>query len=153
MSILGFHNSSGFSFNATLIASKTFPNTGINITSWADDADPFDVPVINVAQTAKNINGTLITWSFAEPIPISFSVIAGTQDDQSLQFLLAANTPFPGGVLANDVITITANYPTGDRKIFSDGVIISGVPAIAISSGQRTKTNSYTFHFSKWTTS
>ena len=40
--------------------SVTFPN-GFTVTQFADDADPFDLPALEIAATAMNLNGELVT--------------------------------------------------------------------------------------------
>lgn len=151
MSSLPKEKASAFGTIVTLFASQSFPNAGINLSSFADDTDPFDVQPLTVAQVAKNVNGTMVYWANAEPINQSINLIAGADDDVSMQFLLAANTPVYGKQLANDIIRIVVLWPNGETRTYNDGVIISGSAGYSISSGQRIKTNSYALAFSSMT--
>jgi len=86
---------SGYGFRLNLVASSTFP-AGIDITQAADDADPFDIPSIQIADKAKGVNGDLITWATANPIDITIAVIPGSIDDRNLSALAQANNPAAG---------------------------------------------------------
>lgn len=68
---------SGFGLEATLIAIPSFP-TGITITEFADDADPFDLPEIQITDTAMTLNGDLVNWSTPVPINLTMNVIPGS---------------------------------------------------------------------------
>src|ERR1700735_4603861 len=97
---------SGFGLVIAIKASTTFP-TGFNVTEFADDADPFDIPSITVADKAMGLNGDLIVWSKATPIEITVAVINGGEDDQNLAVLLEANRVGQNKISARDLITIT----------------------------------------------
>jgi len=81
---------SGFGLRIRLTASRTFP-AGITITQFADDADPFDIPSLQIADTAMGLNGDLISWSKANPIKPTLNVIPASEDDRNLAVLLEAN--------------------------------------------------------------
>lgn len=72
---------SGVGLRVTIVASNTFPS-GITITQFADDADPFDVPSMQLADKAMGLNGDLITWSKASPLTPTINVIPGSEDDK-----------------------------------------------------------------------
>src|SRR5882724_9120 len=94
---------SGFGAVVSLIASNTFP-TGFVITQFADDSDPVDMPSINIGDAAMGLNGDLIVWRRAIPLPSVIAVIPGSADDINLGILAAANRAGQGVFPANDVI-------------------------------------------------
>ena len=90
-------------------ASKTFPS-GIFITQFADDADPLDLPAVDIAQTGMDINGNLVSWSTPTPQTVTINVLGGSEEDQNLAILLEANTAKKGRRHAGDIITMVASY-------------------------------------------
>lgn len=143
---------SSFGFRVRLVASKTFPQ-GITITQFADDADPFDAPAINVNDSGMSINGDLVIWSRAVPLGVTFNVIPGGPDDQNLAILFEANRAGRNKFPAQDVITVTAIYPDQRQDTYSNGAIISGMPGRPIASSGRQKAKPYTFTFENKTSS
>lgn len=139
-------NISGFGLRVVLTASTTFP-VGLELTQFADDTDPFDIPEITVAETGMGLNGDLVIWARAVPIQVSVSVIANTPDDRSLETLLEANRVAKGKRGARDIINLSGIYPDGRVKIMRAGAIITGVPGNGISANGRYKTKTYRFIF------
>lgn len=137
---------SGFGLRINLVASQTFP-AGIVITQFADDTDPADMASIQVRDKAMGLNGDLITWSKATPLPLVIAVVPGDEDDQNLATLLEANRVGKGKQGALDVITATIIYPDGSVNQYTEGVITDGVAGKAVSSAGRIKTTTYTFAF------
>jgi hypothetical protein len=133
-------------FTLVLRASQTFPN-GFTITEVADDADPFDIPAVEIATTAMNVNGDLVTWSSPTPMTPTINVIPGSESDKNLSILWDANRAARGKRNARDVITLVASYPDGSTKTFSEGKMTSGMPGGSVASGGRIKTNAYVFAF------
>ena len=133
-------------FTLVLRASQTFPN-GFTITEVADDADPFDIPAVEIASTAMNVNGDLVTWSSPQPMTPTINVIPGSESDKNLSILWDANRAARGKRNARDVITLVASYPDGSTKTFSEGKMTSGMPGGSVASGGRIKTNAYVFAF------
>ena len=133
-----------FGLRVQVVASETFPS-GVNITQFADDADPFDTPSIQIRDKAMGVNGDLITWSKANPIIVNLSVIPNSDDDKNLSALLEANRVGKGKQGARDVITFTAVYPDGKTKNFTSGAITDGPPANSPSSAGRLKSKTYAF--------
>lgn len=127
-------------------ASKTFPQ-GFTVTQFADDADPFDLPSLEIAATAMNLNGELVTWSSPQPIVPTLNVIPGSEDDNNLAILFEANRAASGKVVARDLITIVANYPDGSTVTLSNGKMTSGFPGKSIASAGRMKSKAYAFAF------
>lgn len=127
-------------------ADKTFPN-GFTVTQFADDADPFDLPSLEIAATAMNINGELVTWSSPRPINPTLNVIPGSEDDNNLATLFEANRAAAGKTVARDIITIVATYPDGSTVTLSNGKMTSGFPGKSIASAGRMKSKAYSFMF------
>ena len=137
---------SGFSSVVSLVASNTFP-AGITLTQFADDSDPFDQPSVRVGDVAMGVNGDMLTWRRAVPLPVTISVIPGSQDDLNLSILANANRVSQGKARANDVLTLTVVYPDGSIITFANGAITDSPFAKSISSAGRQKTNTYAMAF------
>lgn len=126
--------------------SVTFPY-GFTVTQFADDADPFDLPALEIAATAMNLNGQLVTWSAPRPINPSLNVIPSSEDDNNLSALFEANRAAQGRTTARDVVTIVANYPDGSTVTLSNGKMVSGFPGKSVASAGRMKSKAYAFMF------
>lgn len=137
---------SAFGIRVQIVASVTFP-AGINITQFADDGDSLDVPSQQIADKAMGVNGDLITWSKANPIVTTLNVIPNTEDDKNMQVLLEANRAGRGKRPARDVVTMTAIYPDGTSRTWTNGAITDGIPGNALASSGRMKTKPYAFAF------
>lgn len=135
-----------FGIRVQVVASQTFPS-GINITQFADDADPFDAPSMQIRDKAMGVNGDLISWSKANPIPVTLNVVPNSEDDKNLSVLFEANRVGKGKQGARDVISITAVYPDGKTASFTQGVITDGPPANSAQSSGRMKSKAYAFAF------
>lgn len=135
-----------FGIRVQVVASQTFP-AGINITQFADDADPFDAPSMQIRDKAMGVNGDLISWSKANPIGVTLNVVPNSEDDKNLGVLFEANRVGKGKQGARDVISITAVYPDGKTASFTQGVITDGQPANSAQSSGRMKSKAYTFAF------
>lgn len=140
------HNVSASGFVATLRASKTFPS-GIQLTAWADDADPFDIPPVIAATADMNLNGEMVVFNSPTPVPLTINLIAGSPDDENMSILLDANTAGFGKTVAQDVITLTGTYPDGRTVDLSEGVLISGIPTPGIASAGRLKSKAWAMTF------
>lgn len=132
--------------NVLVKADKTFPN-GFTVTQFADDADPFDLPALEIAATAMNVNGELVTWSSPQPIVPTLNVIPGGDDDNNLAALFEANRAAAGKVVARDIITMVATYPDGSTVTLFNGKMTSGFPGKSIASAGRMKSKAYAFAF------
>lgn len=137
---------SGFGIVVNIIASKTFP-VGFTITQFADDADPLDFSSVRVADTAMGLNGDLITWSRATPLPMVLNVIPAGVDDVNLQILADANRVGQGKNGANDIITATVVYPDGSIRVMTGGKLTDSQFGKSVSSAGRLKTKAYAFSF------
>lgn len=137
---------SGFGAQVQIRASVTFPQ-GIVISQFADDADPFDFPSVQIGDKAMGLNGDLITWSKANPLLTTVNVIPNSEDDINLSLLLEANRVGKGKASARDVITIVAVYPNGATLTLTEGAITDGPPGNSIASAGRLKSKAYQFAF------
>jgi len=136
----------GFGLQVRVIASKTFP-AGFTVTAFADDADPFDLPTLQINDAAMGLNGDMVTWSTANPIPLAIAVIPKSDDDKNLAVVFEANRAARGKKPAKDVITIVGIYPDGSTITLSPGIVYDGLPGNAVASAGRLKSKVYNFRF------
>jgi hypothetical protein len=139
-------NIGGFGLVVTIKASVTFP-LGLTVTQFADDADPFDLPSMQIADKSTGLNGDLITWPKATPIMVTLNMIPGSEDDKNLAVLYDANRVGKGKSSSYDVITMVGTYPDGKTVTVSNGVITDGMPGDSVSSAGRKKSKNYGFAF------
>lgn len=137
---------SGFGFQVNLVASVTFPQ-GVPITTFADDADPYDAPTTQLCDKAMGLNGDLVTWSKATPLEATLNVIPNSDDDRNLSILAEANRVGQGKQSARDVITLVGIYPDGTQFTLTQGKIGSAIVTTPIASSGRMKTKPYAFFF------
>lgn len=137
---------SGFGLRLRVVGSVTFPS-GFDVTQFADDTDPFDMPVHTIGDSAMGLNGDLVTWAKANPVQATVAVVPNSDDDRNLAVLFEANRPGKGKRPAGDVITITAIYPDGRTATATGGKLISGIPSDSIASAGRRKSKPYAFVF------
>jgi hypothetical protein len=137
---------SGYGLKVIVSAIPTFPQ-GITITQFADDADPFDLPSIQIADKAMGLNGDLIIWAKAVPIALTLSVIAGSKDDQNLRVLFQTSRPGKGKPAVHTRFNIVGVYPNGKRIALVNGVMTDGMPGLSVASAGRMKSKSYVFTF------
>lgn len=130
----------------TVLTVPTFPQ-GFEVSEFADNADPLDFPPTQIADYGMGVNGDLVTWTKPVPLEITLNVIPNTDADKNLGILYDMNRAAKGKISAQDLVTLVASYPDGTRKIFSNGKLISGVPANGVSSDGRIKTKEYKFVF------
>ena len=133
-------------FSLDIRASNTFPS-GFQLTRYADDADPFDLPPVEAAQVANDINGNMVSWSTPTPQSITINVLPGSEEDNNLNILLEANTAKRGRRHAGDLITMVATYHDGSTVTGRNGRILSGSRGKSISNTGRQKSKTYTFAF------
>lgn len=136
----------GFGLSARVIASKTFP-AGFTVNAWADDADPFDLPDLQINDAAMGLNGDMVTWSTAAPLQFALAVIPNSEDAKNLQVLFEANRAARGKKPAKDVITIVGMYPDGSTVTLFNGIIFSATPGKSVASAGRLKSKTYNFRF------
>lgn len=138
---------SAFGIRVRIIASQTFP-MGVDITAFADDADPVDMSSIQLRDKAAGVNGDLIVWSKANPVPLTLSVLPNTPDDDNLQILAKANRAAKGRRAVQDEITAIITYPDGRQPLrMLRGAITDGIIGNPVASSGRLKTKPYIFNF------
>lgn len=140
------HDISAIGVSVRCIASQTFP-VGFTITEFADDADPFDLPSMDIATPSMNVNGDLIVFSAPNPILITLNVIPGSDADNNLSVIFEANRAGKNKRHAGDIITLVANYPDGATLMLSQGKMTSGVPGNSPASAGRIKSKAFGFAF------
>lgn len=137
---------SGFGLVINIVASKTYP-IGLPLTAFADDSDPLDIASIQIADKAMGLNGDLLKWSKAMPLPVVLSIIPNSVDDQALQVLANNNRVAKGKSNSRDVITMTIVYPDSSTVTLTGGFITDSPFGKSIASAGRMKTNAYAFCF------
>lgn len=137
---------SGQGLEINITASNTFPS-GFVINQFADDADPLDIADIQIAETAMGLNGDLISWNTANPIPMITNVIPGSDDDVNLGILAESNRVGRGKVSSKDKITANIVYPDGRIITLTDGKLTNAPTTDSVASAGRKKSKTYTFAF------
>lgn len=137
---------SGFGVLVSLVASVTFP-IGISLTQFGDDSDPIDFPDMQIADTAKDVNGNLLVWSKADPLKATISTAPGSDVDKNLSVIFNANTPVAGRRSVRDIITMNVIFPDGSFNTLLKGVMTNGMPGKSVASAGRLKTKVYGFSF------
>lgn len=136
----------GFGLAVILQATNTFP-VGLPLTEFADDADPFDFPDLQVADIAMGLNGDLLTWSRAMPLIVNLALIPEGDDDNNMSVLLAANRVGKNKQSARDRITLVGKYPSGYTVTLTNGKLTNGMPSNSITSAGRMKSKVYKLAF------
>lgn len=137
---------SGFGLRVAVIASRTFP-VGVSLSAFADDADPFDIPELQIAETAMGLNGDLITWASANPIAVTLNIIPGSEDDINMQAIAEANRPGKDKSPARDSMSLVGVYPDGRVVRFTGGRLVNYRPGNSVASAGRLKSKPYSFMF------
>lgn len=137
---------SGTGFTLTIKFSNTFPQ-GVQITAFADDADPWDAPSLDIATPSMNVNGDLVTFSTPQALLRTINLIPGSEDDTNLSIAYEANRVGRGKRSARDIVTIVANWPDGSTETLSNGKMTTGMSGKSLASAGRIKSRSYGFAF------
>ena len=143
---------SGVGVEVYIVASSTFP-AGFAVSQFADDADPFAVESQQISDTAMTLNGDLVSWSTANPIPLTINVIPDSDDDLNLAILHEANRVGQGKRSAGDVLTLVINHPNNKTITLTNGKMTSGPPVTAVAQAGRKITKAYEFRFENKVTS
>lgn len=142
---------SGTGFSLTVKASVTFPQ-GFLVTAFADDADPWDSPALDIATLSMNVNGDLVSFSAPQPLTRTLNVIPGSEEDNNLAILWEANRVGKGKRAARDIITIVATWPDGSTETLGGGKITNGMSGKSLASGGKIKSRAYLFGFESLST-
>ena len=142
-------NASGLGVQVVLTATNTYP-LGVTLTQFPGDADPLDIPAIDVADTENGLNGDMVYFNKYNAIAVTLNIIPNSVDDEKLSLLFDLNRPGRGKQIANDTITLTATYADGRFITLSNGILKSGMPAKSIGSDAKMKSKAYEFHFENY---
>ena len=102
---------------------------------------------IKIADVAMGVNGDLIKWNRANPLPFTVAVIPGSQDDLNLSILAESNRVGQGKSGANDIINIAVVYPDGSTYVLTQGTITDATFGKSVAGEGRMKTRAYAFAF------
>lgn len=136
----------GFGLKVQIIASTSFPS-GFTLSQFADDGDPLDLGAIDISEQAMGLNGDMITWSKANPLPVSINIIPGSDDDKNLAVIAEANRVGRGKKSVRDVITMVVIYPDGTSTSLINGKMKNAMFGKSVASAGRMKTKKYDFMF------
>jgi len=139
-------NISGFGSKLRILSSNTFP-IGFEVTQFADDSDPIEIPALQISDSAMGLNGDKVSWLTANQIMATVSIIAGSDDDKNMALLFEANRVGRNKESAKDVITVFVTYPDGQFATLTGGTCQEFMPTKSVSSDGRLKTRAYMFSF------
>ena len=105
---MAMYDLSGSGTKIALIASNTFP-AGFTISAFGKDADPFDVPEVEIASAEMDLNGNFYSWTLQNPITVSVNVSQGTEESLNLGMVYSRNRA--GANRAKDKITLVKTFP------------------------------------------
>lgn len=131
----------------TILASNSFPIIPLVITDFADDNNPLDFEELTIAEDSMGLNGDYLYWTTPTPIRPTLSVIPGSESDLKLASLFELNRVGENKEGANDVITMTLQYPNELPVVLSGGGMLSGSPVSSAASSGRKNSKNYGFGF------
>ena len=137
---------SGTGIKVKIIALPTFP-VGIDVSAFADDADPLDTPELQIAEWGMGVNGDMVIWRAPKPIEITLNVIPNTEEDLNLAILFDSNRVAKNKISTKDNVTMIVSYPDGTVKTLANGAIVQAMPMNSIASNAKTKSKPYKFVF------
>lgn len=137
---------SGFGTRLVVKASNTFP-VGFEVSNFADDANPIDIPGIEISGSAMGLNGNLITWNTANPLLATINVVPNSEEDLNLALVGESNRSSIGKLPARDVITVFVAYPDGSTLTLKSGKMQNYMPGKGVASSGRYVTKAYQFVF------
>lgn len=137
---------SAFGTRVVIAASITFPQ-GVEITQFADDADPVGAEPVPIKDKAVGLNGDLITWSTPAPVGLTIGVIPGSDDAKNLTTLARNNRASKGRRPVRDVIQATVIFPDGTTQTYKNGVITDAPLSDGAQQSGRLRTPVFTFAF------
>lgn len=139
---------SALGLKVTVVAVPSYP-TGITLTQFADDVDPFDIQDITIMNSGMGVNGDMVIYRTAQAIPVSIGLIPGTDECNSMENLFKLNMVQKDKVASKDVITMTVEQPDGTVTVFTGGYVVGGIPSPSYSSAGRAKSRTFRFMFEK----
>lgn len=139
-------DASAFGVIVSLQASISFP-AGFDVSFFADDADPIDLPQLQISDKAMGMNGDLVTWSKANPIPLTLNVLPENDENDNLNVLAQSNRAVRGRRPVRDIITATITYPSGRVLRLLRGKLTDAPIGDSVASSGRIKSKAYVFTF------
>jgi hypothetical protein len=136
---------SGFGTGITIVALQSFP-MGFPVSQFADDKDPLVCEPMETSAWDMLFDGSLFSYTKAEPVKVSVSVIAGSEDDINLKILLRASLVSSGILPLPNITSMVLNYPVG-TVMLSNGTIYRGPVADTVQASGRKAGNTYDFAF------
>jgi hypothetical protein len=136
---------SGFGTGITIIAINSFP-MGVPVSQFADDKDPIVITPMETVGWKMLYDGSLFQYAKADPIRVSISVIAGSEDDINLKLLLQGSLASAGVLPLPNTTSMVLNYPVG-YVMLSNGTIYRGPIADTVQASGRKAGNTYDFAF------
>lgn len=133
-----------------LKASVTYP-AGIALSCFATDQAPWDVPDVQIAGVEPSLNGDLAKHCEYHEIPLSFSLIPNSVDDEAMKVLWKRNRPGRGRAAAMDDITLVISNPTWTVPVrtLSGGTMLSGPAFPGAGGNQSLESQRYQFAFAE----
>lgn len=127
-------------------ATNTFP-LGFEVSDFADDVDPCELPEVPLGVGVKDLNGRVFFQNVAPIIPIYVNVIAYSPSDKRLQTLYNSNLSASNKVSNSDIITLMLKYNGQMDSLYGNGKMIIGSPDVPIQARGRYRSRRYGFIF------
>lgn len=143
---------SAMGFSVLVKDSNLFPN-GFDLTRFADDADPFDFPEIDLGEATMDANGYMVYAATPNPVTFALGLLPTTEEDKNMSLLMEAHRPAAGRARTGGDISVTVQYADGSSMTAQNVKLISGPPARSIAGPSRYKSKTYTFAAQDFTTS
>lgn len=135
-----------FGLSVNVVATKTFP-IGFSITKFADDISPIEFGETQVADHEYLVDGSIFGYETAAGISVKIAVIPGSDEDQNLAVLMAANkSEFRIGGMP-EIMAISIMYPNQPPIILSNGYIRTGKVGTDVAETGRSRGKVYEFIF------
>lgn len=132
---------------------------GIN--EFSDEGTPVDIPDFDIADGNMNLNGLLVTWTKAQAVEFSITLIPNTDSDRILSNFLRAHAIGGKGSIPEAFIKelvlhtpsnlkVSATGVKGDHTYtFTDGRMRRGSPALGSNAEGKMSARTFNFIFEK----
>lgn len=138
------HNISVSGLQISVLGSKVLPV--FTLTSFADDADPFDIGTVDISDQGINANGDMVVWSTPVVKEITINLIPNSEDDRNMQLVASSNLTQGRSYKVLDELQLVGSYPDGTRVV-AKGCVLKSADIGTKSAQFRRKTNQYVFAF------
>lgn len=139
---------SGSGSQIVLKASNTFRNIPVLISSFADDANSYDLPAIDMGDMVIGPNGDTGRWVKASVITLTINLMPNSAGDLVMSQLVANNLIFKGKISTNDLIEVIITNSTGTQIItLKNGTLTNAKPGHTMGQDGRYQTKPYTIKF------